>query len=463
MTDTQSAPKLKIIQAIITDLIPYAYNNKDHTKTVRSIMESIEQNWFYNPIQINEDNIIINGHGRRLAMKKLWYETIPAIIISWMPEEQQKLCRVIDNLTASYSKYDMENLTKEIEDSPDEFLRKLTKEVFKGFMFIDETTKELIEDVVPNIKKLWIIKHWDVVKLWDHTIMCWDSTKQEDTRKLMNWIKADCVRTDPPYNINYKGHAEATKEWIMNDKMDSGAFKQFLTDAFANMITHTKAEAWTYIYHNHKEQSTFQEALEWSWYEIKSQIIRNKPSLWLGGGHYRPKHEIFFYCAKKWEQPEFYGDRSQSSVRDIMKSKNDAQMLAILRKAKEAEKDGKTTIRSVRRDNVQEYIHPTQKPVQLCQIALANSSKTDDIVLDLFLWSGVTVITCEKLNRVCYGMELDPHFIETIIERYVLYTEQKDISINGERKSREERKQIASKNKKTKQVSTNKKTETQKK
>lgn len=431
--------KISLIQVKIDELTPYPYNNKDHTKTVRSLMESIEQNWFYSPIQINEQNVIINGHGRRLAMKKLWKKTIPAIVIKGMPEEQQKICRVIDNLTASYSQYDMENLTKEIEHSPDEFLRKLTKSIFKGFLFADEASKELVEDVV-HIIKLWLIKQWDIIELWNHRIMCWDSTKSKDVATLMNGIKADCVRTDPPYNVDYKWHAEATKDWIMNDKMESGAFKQFLSDAFRAMINVTKQSAWSYIYHNHKEQRTFQEALEESWYDIKQQIIRNKPSLWLWAGHYRPKHEIFFYCAIKWCKAEFYGDRSQSSVRDTLKGKSDQQLLNMLKKAKEAEKEWKTTIRSIRRDNVQEYVHPTQKPVQLCQIALANSSKTDDVILDLFLWSWVTLITCEKLWRVCYGMELDPHFIETIIERYVMYTERPTVIINGETKDREERK-----------------------
>ena len=440
------AEKLKLVQAKIDELTPYPYNNKDHTKTVRSLMESIEQNWFYSPIQINEQNVIINGHGRWLAMKKLWKTTIPAIVVKGMPEEQQKICRVIDNLTASYSQYDMENLTKEIEHSPDVFLRKLTKSIFKWFLFSDETNKELIEDVVP-IVKLWLIKQGDIIQLWPHRIMCWDSTKSKEVSTLMNNIKADCVRTDPPYNVDYKGHAEATKEWILNDKMETSAFRKFLGDAFKAMKNVTKQSAGSYIYHNHKEQTTFQEALQESWYEIKQQIIRNKPSLWLWAGHYRPKHELFFYCAMKWSKPEFYWDRSQSSVRDTLKGKTDQQLLNMLKKAKEAEKEWMTTIRSVRRDNVQEYVHPTQKPVQLCQIALANSSKADDIVLDLFLWSGVTLITCEKLGRVCYWMELDPHFIETIIERYVMYTEQKEVTINWETKQRNERKEIARSNK----------------
>jgi len=218
--------KLQLIQAKIDELTPYPYNNKDHTKTVRSIMESIEQNGFYSPIQINEQNVIINGHGRWLAMKKLGKKTIPAIVVTWMPEEQQKICRVIDNLTASYSQYDMENLTKEIEHSPDEFLRKLTKSIFKWFLFSDEANKELIEDVV-HVVKLWLIKKWDIVQLWPHKIMCWDSTKSKEVSELMNNIKADCVRTDPPYNVNYKGHAEATKDGIMNDKMKLDTWTRF--------------------------------------------------------------------------------------------------------------------------------------------------------------------------------------------------------------------------------------------
>lgn len=136
----------------------------------------------------------------------------------------------------------------------------------------------MIEDVVP-IVKLGIIKQGDIVKLGQHRIMCGDSTKMADVEKLMNGIKADCIRTDPPYNVDYKGHAEATKDGIMNDKMESGAFAQFLYNAFGCMKEVTKKGAGIYVYHNHKEQSTFQEQLEAHGIEIKSQIIRNKPSL----------------------------------------------------------------------------------------------------------------------------------------------------------------------------------------
>lgn len=108
---------------------------------------------------------------------------------------------------------------------------------------------------------------------------------------------------------------------------------------------------------------------------------------------------------------------------DLRKEKSDRQIFDMIKRARLAEAQGKTTIFTIRRDNVNEYVHPTQKPVELCELSVNNNSKQGDIILDLFLGSGVTVITAEKTERVCYGMELDPHYIEVILKRYNEYTD----------------------------------------
>lgn len=151
----------------------------------------------------------------------------------------------------------------------------------------------------------------------------------------------------------------------------------------------------------------------------------------LGWGNYRWKHEPFFYAGQKGQSLQFYGDRTHSTVWDFQKS--DQELLNWAKRQKKAEANGKTTIWSMKRDNVHEYIHPTQKPVELISYAIFNSSKADDIILDLFLGSGSTMIASEKTNRVCYGMELDPHYCDVIIQRYVDYTGEENIIKNGEK------------------------------
>lgn len=138
----------------------------------------------------------------------------------------------------------------------------------------------------------------------------------------------------------------------------------------------------------------------------------------MGWGDYRWKHEPMFYCGK--DKTVFYGDRTNSTILDFNKSEQ--QLLNWAKRMKRDEANGKTTIWTMKRDSVQGYKHPTQKPVELISYALHNSSKADDIVLDLFGGSGSTLIACEKTNRICYMSELDPKYVDVIIKRWEDYT-----------------------------------------
>lgn len=423
---------MKIINVPIDQITPYPYNNKDHSKNTKEIAKSIELYGFRNPILLDQNNVIIAWHGRWLAARKLKMEEVPCIVHEDLTENQVKELRAADNLVGEMAEYNLENLLKDFIDTDNDWLVSIIKANVKWFKLEDEQDKELIEDSVPNIIKAKFIKEWDVVTIGRHRIMCGDSTKAEHVSILMNWHKADCVRTDPPYDVNYKWRSEKTSQWIKNDKMSRNAFYEFLSDAFRNMIDYTKSWAGIYMFHNHKEQKTFEDALLDTGYSIKQQLIRNKPSFWLWVWDYRPKHELFFYCAKEWEKTTFYGDRTNKTVRDSRDWKSDEQILKMINKTKELEKEWKTTVRSIKRDNVNEYEHPTQKPVELCQKALENSSKADDVILDLFLWSWTLLITCEKIWRICYAMELDTLYIETAIRRRTDYTWDSVIDINGE-------------------------------
>lgn len=154
-------------------------------------------------------------------------------------------------------------------------------------------------------------------------------------------------------------------------------------------------------------------------YEIKNQLIWNKPMSALGWGDYRWKHEPFFYAGQKGQSIQFYGDRTHSTVWDFQKT--DQQLLNWAKAQKKAESDGKTTIWSMKRDNVHEYVHPTQKPVELITYAIVNSTKSGDVVMDLFGGSGSTLIAAEKTNRSAYLMELDERYCDIIIKRWEDY------------------------------------------
>jgi len=234
---------------------------------------------------------------------------------------------------------------------------------------------------------------------------------------------ADVVFTDPPYNVNYKGRGQKTSNTIANDNMEGSAFGQFLEKVFKNYREVIKAGAGLYVFHSSSSQAQFEYAIEKAGIEVKNQLIWNKPAAALGWGDYRWKHEPFFYCAVKGQKVQFYGDRKHATVWDFQKT--DAQLFAWAQKMKRAEEQGKTTVWSMSRDKVGEYVHPTQKPVELIVYALRNSSKSGDLVLDFFLGSGSTLIAAEKIERSCFGLELDPKYIDVVIKRWEDYTGEK--------------------------------------
>lgn len=185
-----------------------------------------------------------------------------------------------------------------------------------------------------------------------------------------------------------------------------------------------------YVFHDPTTQRVFEEALSANNIEVIAQLIWNKPAAGLGMGAYRSKHEPFFYAGAKGITPQFYGDRTNSTILDLHKSEEQLAKWAQAQKVAEAE--GRTTIWTMKRTPVQEYVHPTQKPVELVMYALHNSSKVDDIVLDPFLGSGSTLIACEKTNRACYGLELDPKYVDVIVTRWCDFTGNRDIKKNSE-------------------------------
>ena len=235
--------------------------------------------------------------------------------------------------------------------------------------------------------------------LYNHKIMCWDSTKIEDVEKLMDWKKADMVFTDPPYNVDYSWRGKNTSNKIKNDKMDAGDFHTFLFEAFKRMEEASKAWACSYVWHADSKnwvRTAFEQEYFNAGWKLSATVIWSKKQASMSWQDYRSQHEPCLYGYKEWAKHNFYWDRTHTTIWHQWRDTN--------------------------------YVHPTQKPIELWEKALNNSSKAEDIVLDIFLWSWSTLIACEKTNRICYWMELDPKYIEVIIKRYHHYTDgKKDI------------------------------------
>jgi DNA modification methylase len=245
----------------------------------------------------------------------------------------------------------------------------------------------------------------------------------------MGGVSADMVFTDPPYNVNYKGQGEKTKRGIENDNMDDASFTQFLGDFFKSAEPSVKNGAGWYVFHSSTTQDQFKIAMEEAGLIIRTQLIWNKPTSALGWGDYMWKHEPFYYAGKKGKLV-FYGDRTHKTIFDFHATEK--ELIAWVKREKRLETMGLSSIWTMKRDPMNEYVHPTQKPVELITYAMVNSSKAGDVVLDPFGGSGSVIIAAEKSDRVGYSIELDPTFVDIIVQRYVDYTKGGSVTKNGQ-------------------------------
>lgn len=411
----------------INSLIPFEQNPRKMSEDqVKQLTTSLEKFGLVEIPAVDLDNVIIAGHQRMKVMQMLG------------KGEDEIDVRVPNRkLTAKeYKEYNVRS-NKNTGSWDDDLLASLFDEQeLRDIGFTDlelgllsfEDTSDKEDDVVPEIPEDPISKLGDLYEFPDgHRVLCGDSTKKEDVDRLMNGLKADMIFTDPPYNVDYSGKGKNTQEGIMNDNMGKEEFTQFLTEVFKRYEELSKNEAAWYVFHSPKTQDQFKDAINKTKWKVKNQIIWNKPSAGMGMNEYRQKHEPMFYCGT--ENVNFYGDRTGTTVWDFHKEIDDIVKWA--KTIQDADKSGKTTIWTMKREPVGDYVHPTQKPVELIEHTIRNSSKNGQLVADLFLGSGATLIASGKKGRICYGMELDPKYVDVIIKRYCDYTGNNKVIKNG--------------------------------
>jgi DNA modification methylase len=390
------APKIE--QRSVAKLIPYAANSRTHSDAqVAQIAASIKEFGWTNPILVSGDNSIIAGHGRLMAARKLDMEEVPVIVLDHLSKAQQRALVIADNQLAMNAGWDMNMLKAEIEDLnlenfnlellgfDDDFLDGLLKTAPSG--------GNTDEDAVPEVPETPKTVLGDVWVLGNHRLMCGDSTSVTAFDQLMDGAKADMIFTDPPYGMSYGGGraAGSTKKgalvkahgMIINDDLQGNDLIALVRDAIATSGALTKEGGALYACFTWRTYAEFEAGLESCGYKVKACIVWDKKSIGLGNSNYRPQHEFIFYCGGQW-----YGDKSESDVWHMSRGAT-----------------GK-------------YVHPTQKPVELVERALSNSSKAGDVVIDCFGGSGSTLIACEKNNRHSRLMELDPKYCDVIIKRW---------------------------------------------
>ena len=385
------------------DLIPYARNTRTHSdEQVNQIVSSIKEFGFTNPVLIDKESMIIAGHGRVMAANKLKLSKVPTICLDHLTEAQKKAYIIADNRLALNAGWDEDMLKVELEELNDlEFdISLLGFEDKEIESLLSEPTEGLTdEDAVPDLPEEPTTKLGDLWILGEHRLLCGDSTSIDDVDKLMDGQLADMLLTDPPYNVAYEGGSKI-RDKIKNDKMEDNEFRQFLRDAFLSADMYMKRGAVFYIWHADLEAYNFRGAVNDVEWQVRQSLIWNKANSAFGRSDYHWKHEPCLYGWKSGSSHLWASDRKQVTVLDFARPSNSK-------------------------------LHPTMKPVDLLAYQLTNNTKGSDLVLDLFLGSGSTLIAAEKTNRKCYGMELDPKYCDVIIQRWEEFTGNKAELSNG--------------------------------
>lgn len=377
-------------------------------------------------------NYIMDGHQRiqaLLSLQKDGYQIPPLpvafIHASSIEDAREKLL----SITSQYGEFVLEEL--------ESWLRDFDEEMRDSFRFVNDEMKINIfdepeetsgDDALPE-KIAKISKPGDIWQLGSHRLMCGDSTNPEDVAKLMDGNLADMIFTDPPYGVSYKGtNSPNGREWniIEGDRLRGDGLYQLLFGAFQQLYAFSKENPAVYIWHASSTQMIFETALLDAGFEVKEQIIWNKGMV-MGHSDYHWSHEPCFYCRKKGKNNKWYGDRKQRTILRQEKidftsyKKSDLiMMLEVL--------SSETTNWEIKKDGAQTYLHPTQKPVDLCMKAIRNNTTIDEsLVLDLFSGSASTIIACEKSKRTCFAMEIDPTYVDIGVNRFINWFDKNNI------------------------------------
>jgi site-specific DNA-methyltransferase (adenine-specific) len=392
----------------------YEKNAKKHPENqIKKIADSISEFGFNQPIVIDQNDEIIVGHGRYLAAKKMGLKEVPIVRKENLTEEQVKAYRLADN-KLNESDWDMDLVFDELKGLSDEMVQlsgfdMSYLEVEEDDFNADEEYEKIIE---PKTKV------GDVYQLGDHRIICGDSTDVSVYEKLMGNEKAQLIFTDPPYNVDYQssaGNSYAGGKYgdgnkIFNDNKSDSDFMEFISVMTANCFLFSDEKASMYMWYASKNHEFFKKGLIAGGFKYLQDVIWVKDRFVFSMGCLF--HRAYEPCMIGIKDNKYQKNKEFSNIQDIWDIKKDelAEMVDVW---------------YVNRDNTTEYVHPTQKPLRLCEIALRRSTFNGDIVLDAFGGSGSTMMACDQMARKARLIELDPKYVDVIIKRYEDYTGKK--------------------------------------
>lgn len=378
----------------LSKIKPYPNNPRINDEAVKDVVASIEQCNYIDPIEVDENNIILSGHTRYKALKQLNYKECDVIRVSGLSEDDKRKYRLLANKTGEKALWDFEKLEFELDGLD-----------FEGFDFGFEINLDANEpqgvvgdDFNEEVTAKPKSKLGDIYQLGEHRLMCGDSTNSDDVARLMNSEKADMVFTDPPYNMsdNLSGFISQSTKSKLDDIVDFNPYtiKNILLESECNnffiFTSKDLIPAYFDIFNGYRFN-----ILVWC-KENPTPMVNNT---------FLPDVEYLLYFYKKgriWN--------NKLNVEVYKKYYNSNKLIG--------------------KQDAGGDLHPTIKPLKIIADKVKVCSNNGGIVLDLFGGSGSTLIACEQTNRKCYMMEIDPKYIDVIITRWEKFTGNKAVKIN---------------------------------
>ena len=378
----------------INKLVPYANNARTHNKEqILKLRSSLREFGFVNPVIIDREYNVLAGHGRIEAAKAENISEVPCVFADHLTEAQKKAYILADNRMALDAGWDDELLAVEMEELQNlGFDLGLTgfdeSEIADLFDINSDEAKQDDFDVDTELEKPCKSKTGDIWHLGKHTIICGDSTLPETYTALLGDTKVNLVCTDPPYLVNL----ESTSGKIKNDDLDDEKGYEFLKSTFERFKESMAKDASIYVFYATSKARVFHDAYEDAGFKVGAGLVWKKDRLVLTRTDWKYIHEPIIWGWRKDGKHIWYGDQKQKTVFEFDRIKN-------------SKEDG--------------CGHPSSKPVPLIAYLISQCTQTNGMVLDGFLGSASTLIACEQLNRVCFGVELEPKFVDVAVERYI--------------------------------------------
>lgn len=385
--------------ADVSELIPYVRNARTHSEAqVSQIAASIREFGFLSPILVAEDNTILAGHGRIAAALKLGLKKVPCVKENHLTETQKRAYIIADNKLSLNAGWDNELLAVELSELEGaDFnldLLGFDEAELSSIFDADKDVSDDDFDVEKELEEPCFSKTGDIWTLGKHRVICGDSTNSSTFEKLLGETKVNLVCTDAPYFVNL----ENASGKIKNDDLSDKEGYEFLMKVFTNFKNSMAADASIYEFYATMKARVFYDAFEDAGFKVAAGLIWKKPRAPLMRTDWKFNMEPIIYGWRKDGKHKWYGDQKQTAVFEFDGIKNSKE-----------EGCG----------------HPSSKPVPLIAYLIKQSTQTNSVVLDGFLGSASTLIACEQIGRVCFGVELEPKFIDVAVKRYMKFHDDK--------------------------------------